>query len=122
MDTLFLYRERLAELYASDLGETEMRQKKLVILAALEADYERVQDGEASGVEAGKQGVPRFNNADLALLAAYTEHLEAFAVLLANCSGEFESFHAEARRLAELPAAEREEKLARLGGAPDGGI
>jgi predicted aminopeptidase len=122
MEILLLYRERLAELYASDLGETEMRQKKLATLAALEVDYEQIQGGAAIGVEAGRQGVPRFNNADLALLVAYTEHLEAFAALLASCSGDFESFHAEARRLAELPGEEREEQLARLGGAPDGQV
>jgi predicted aminopeptidase len=114
MEILLLYRARLAELYASELGETEMRQRKLVILAALEADYEQVQDGEEIEVETRRQGTPRFNNADLALLAAYTEHLEAFAALLADCSGDFESFHAEARRLAELPATERERELERL--------
>ena len=103
-------RSALAALYASDVADQTKRTGKARLLAAMRADLATLQAG-ATGPWAGFTGyddwAAKANNASLALQAAYDGAVPAFEQLFRQQGGDFSRFHAEVRRLAALPAADR---------------
>lgn len=107
-------RAALAALYASDMGDERKRVGKADLLAAMRADLAALK-ADASSPWADFSGyddwVAKANNASLALQAAYDGGVPAFEQLFRQQGGDFSRFHAEVRRLATLPAAERRTAL-----------
>ena len=110
-------RQTLQALYASDLPDAQKRQRKAAVMAALQADY-RALKAAGHGPWAGLNGFSGFdawfdrvNNAALALQAAYDGLVPDFERLFERNGRDFGRFHAEVRRLARLPRAERHATL-----------
>jgi predicted aminopeptidase len=107
-------RAALAALYASDATDDAKRARKAELLSALRADL-AAWKVDANSPWAGFTGyddwVAKANNASLALQAAYDSGVPAFERLFEQQGGDFSRFHAEVRRLAALPAAERRAAL-----------
>ena len=103
-------RAALAALYASDVGDDRKRAGKAVLLAALRDELAALK-ADATSPWAGFSGYDdwalKANNASLALQAAYDSGVPAFEQLFRQQGGDFSRFHAEVRRLAALPAADR---------------
>ncbi len=107
-------RAALAALYASPLDDATKAERKQALLAAMRAEHAALQ-AQASGPWAGFKGYDnwfaRANNASLALQAAYDGLVPQFEALFQQQGGDFARFHAEARRLAALPAEQRRAAL-----------
>lgn len=105
-------RERLAELYATDLPETEMELRK-------QAEFDRLYDAYSGFAETHRSA--RFenwmnqdlNNAHLALVATYEDGTRAFARLFEELDGDMEEFH---RRVESLAGKSRDRRAAFLDG------
>lgn len=96
-------RDQLAEHYGRADDEQSLRRAKRRILECLAHRVERAQPGS----------VPPdgFNNADLALTAAYESGTRAFLDLLAEYKGDFGPFHAAVERIASAGQDSRAEFL-----------
>ncbi|MBI5446012.1 MAG: aminopeptidase [Deltaproteobacteria bacterium] len=108
------YRERLREVYASARNDEEKRESKGQVLVDLRAAYERLKatwDGYR-GYDAWFGDGP--NNAQLASISVYTQHVPAFQQLLTSCSGDYPTFFERVRALAKLPKSQREARLREL--------
>jgi predicted aminopeptidase len=107
-------RNALAALYASDAADDAKRARKAELLAAMRADIAALK-ADTTGPWAGFTGyddwMAKANNASLALQAAYDSGVPAFERLFQRQGSDFHRFHAEVRRLAALPAAERRAAL-----------
>ncbi|MCC6532860.1 MAG: aminopeptidase [Burkholderiales bacterium] len=108
------YRRRLEGLYRSGLPADEMLARKQAVFAELAAEYQALKAswggfrGYDPWLGAGA------NNASLASVAVYTHLVPAFQRLLETSGNDLPRFYAAARRLAELPKAEREARLKEL--------
>ena len=107
-------RQALQALYAGDLPEAQKRQRKAALMAALQADYQALK-AAPGGPWAGYGGFDpwfaRANNAALAIQAAYDGLVPDFERLFEREGRDFARFHAEVRRLANLPPSERRATL-----------
>ena len=107
-------RAQLAQLYASGLPVTEMREKKAKAFQELATEIRDLEkrQGVHSPVydEWIKEGL---NNARLASEANYYDCVPGFERVLAQEDNDLQRFYAAARELARLPIAERHEKLCR---------
>jgi predicted aminopeptidase len=105
------YRDELETLYASSIPDSEKRQKKADIFAAMRAEY-----GTLKSSWDGYAGYDRFfagplNNARLVPVATYSELVPGFRRLLASDNGDFKRFFATVKALGKLPEEERHAKL-----------
>lgn len=116
---LMRHRAALESLYASPVTDDEKREARRAIFASLRRDYEALkrQWGGFAGYD--RWFAQPLGNAHLASVASYTERVPAFRALLARHEDDLPSFYRAARRLGDLPKAERDEALAAL--APAGG-
>ncbi|MCU0896269.1 MAG: aminopeptidase [Burkholderiales bacterium] len=113
IDLVTRYRAKLAKLYAEPVPDADKRAGKAQLFAEMKSDYAALKAGW--GGFAGYD--PYFadpNNAFLASIATYNELVPAFRALLAQEGGDLPRFYAAARALADLPAAERDARLAAL--------
>jgi predicted aminopeptidase len=114
-------RQRLEQLYASDLPAAEKRTLKQAEIERLRADYRTLRDTQWKGY-AGYDGwmTTPINNAKLLPFGLYHRWIPAFSALFAQQRGGWPAFYAAARRLADLSAADREAALQKLaeGAAP----
>ena len=101
-------RTRLEALYAaSGLTEADRRERKVAILADMNARYAALKTnwGEYAGYDAFfARGV---NNATLGAVAAYATMVPDFQALLARVDGHLPTFIEEARACSRRPQAER---------------
>jgi predicted aminopeptidase len=107
-------RAALATLYDSDLPDATKRQRKAEVLAAMRAEHAALKatpGGRWAGITGYDDWFAKANNASLALQAAYDAQVPAFQQLFEQQGQDFIRFHAEVRRLAALPAAERRAAL-----------
>lgn len=106
-------RERLDRVYALPLPPEAMRERKRAEFDVLLRDYAALRQGWG-----GYAGYDRFirtpNNALLASMAAYTEHVPAFERMLAAEGGDLTRFYARVRELKALGKNERERRLAAM--------
>lgn len=101
-------------LYAGTASDAEKRARKAEIFAGLRAEITRLKR-EAWGGYAGYDAwAQRANNASLGVQAAYDDLVPAFERLFEREGRDFARLHAEAKRLAALPKAERRDTLAAL--------
>lgn len=105
-------RDRLRGLYAQRLDEAEALARKAAIQAGLRRDYRRLREewGGYDGYDAWfAQGL---NNAQLAAVTTYRDHVPAFQRLLAEQGGDMAAFYRACRELSERPTGERGSLLA----------
>lgn len=105
-------RESLARLYASAITEAEKRERKAALFVAMRAEYEQMKSTRWGGFAGYDGWFARANNAALGVQAAYNELVPQFERLFERQGSDFDRFHAEVRRLAELPRGERRAQLA----------
>ncbi|MBL8349214.1 MAG: aminopeptidase [Burkholderiaceae bacterium] len=107
-------RAALAALYAGDAPDDAKRERKAALMAAMRAEV-GARKADASSAWAGDTSYDdwfaKANNASLALQAAYDGDVPAFERLFELQGRDFARFHAEVRRLAALPAAQRRATL-----------
>jgi predicted aminopeptidase len=95
-----------------------MRQQKEWILNTLSSDFEQAiadDGGNGGGWLAGT-----LNNARLASLGLYEDHVDAFRFIFAECDQEFACFYERAEVLAAMEAEQRAERLQQLAAAGAG--
>lgn len=107
-------RRELEAVYAGSAPDEEKRAQKAALMAALRLDYAALKAGPWGGFAGYDAWFVRANNAALGVQAAYTELVPAFERLFEASGRDFDRFHAEVKRLAALPKAERRAKLAAL--------
>lgn len=118
-------RARLEGIYASASSDAEKHSGKELVLRQLREAYEREKASPDSALY-GFSGYDAYfaqdlNNAHLAAIATYTQRVPAFVKLLDEEGGDLPRFYEAVRRLAHLPAPEREARLDELArGAPQG--
>ena len=105
-------REELDALYASNIGEDEMRDRKRRRLDKLSDAAQRVL--ESSEFDAKNWLAAPLNNAKLVSLGVYEGNLSAFRMILQDCDDSMDCFYRESAALAELSIEEREGELIRL--------
>jgi predicted aminopeptidase len=108
-------RDQLAAIYASTAGEAQKRRDKQAVLATLQADYQVLKTERWGGYSGYDAWIGRANNASFGVLAAYNELVPQFERLFDRQGRDFARFHAEVKRLAALPKAERRAQLAHTG-------
>ena len=117
-DFLGLWRKRLATLYGRPIADDAKRQLKAAAFAAMDACYRRHRGHLGNGRYDPAMATP-YNNARLALAAAYDDLRPAFEGLYISV-GDWPAFYAEVRDLASLSISERRETLERVSLHQDG--
>ena len=108
-------REQLVELYHSPLDDGAKRQGKARIFDELRQTYANLKKDEWGGYSGYDRWFEQpLTNAHLAAVATYQQWVPAFAALLAQCDGDWERFYAAARKIGDLPPAERDAALRKL--------
>ncbi|SDD78864.1 Predicted aminopeptidase [Cupriavidus sp. YR651] len=107
-------RDKLVALYRSPLDDDAKREGKARIFAELRESYARTR-----AEWGGYSGYDRWfdqplTNAHLAAVATYQQWVPAFTALLAQSGGDWDRFYAAARKIGDLPAADRDAALRRL--------
>lgn len=114
LDLVGRTRRSLETVYASDRTDAEKRADKSQAFARMREEYRllRAQWNGFGGYDAWFES--GLNNAKIALVLTYNEHLPAFQNLLASKSGDLRAFNVACEALARLPADERNAALSRL--------
>lgn len=107
-------RDKLVTLYKSALDDEGKRQGKARIFDELRQEYAalKVEWGGYTGYD--RWFDQPLTNAHLAAVATYQQWVPAFTALLAQSDGDWERFYAAARRIGDLPPAERDAALRKL--------
>jgi len=108
-------RDQLSGLYAQSLNDEAKRSAKREILAKLEDDLRNRRDTWPNPAAIDSWLERGLNNARLASIATYREHVPAFQALLDAQNNDLPAFYAEVGRLAKLPTAERIARLKKYG-------
>lgn len=108
-------RERLDALYRSAAMDEDKRVGKARLMAEMRAEHQSLKAGAWAGFSGYDGWFERANNASLALVAAYNALVPQFERLFVREGRDFDRFYAEVRRLAALPAAQRQAEMAALG-------
>lgn len=108
---LHAYRARLAKLYTQRIAPEAMRAAKQQQFADMGRDYDALKSawGGYAGYDRWFAQTP--NNALLASVSIYTQHVPAFEALLQQHNGELTAFYAAVRALARLEKPAREAAL-----------
>ncbi|MCW3150477.1 aminopeptidase [Stutzerimonas stutzeri] len=115
VELLLATRERLRTLYASGKPDAELRELKQAAFDRLRRDYRHLRDGVWGGSRRFDGWFARpLNNASLLPFGLYDRWVPAFAALFEQVGRDWSRFHAAVATLAQLPADEREAKLAQL--------
>jgi predicted aminopeptidase len=104
-------RQRLEELYRSDLAPEAMRERKAAIFEQMVEEHRAFRDGNGGVSGYDRWFAQRPNNAQIASVAIYTQLVPAFQSLLAAEGGDLGRFYARVKALAELPKEKRAEAL-----------
>jgi predicted aminopeptidase len=101
-------RQRLATLYASDLPDAVKRARKQAAFERLRHDYRQLRDSRWHGHGDYDAWIDApLNNASLLPFGLYDARVPAFAALFAQNGRDWPRFYAAARRIGQLPAAQR---------------
>lgn len=111
MALVYRAKAELETLYSSNTGEDEMRREKKGILDNLSnIAQQKFAAADAGGNWLGGE----LNNARLASLGLYEEHVAAFRAILQGCGGDLDCFYVKAEQLSELAAEDRQLELQQL--------
>lgn len=112
---LLKFRERLQQLYASELPPAAKRQAKAAMIKELrETTYPTFRAHWQNSDTFDGWINAEFNNARLALIAQYHHWIPAFVQLLQQHQNDLGAFYRAAKSLSELPKAERQQALQAL--------
>lgn len=112
-------REELRELYASNLDDAAKREGKQRLFEALETAYAALHRKRASKAGAAGLTSTAWNNARIAAVATYHDHVAAFHALLDACAGDFTAFHRAAAAIGALQPDARRARLRALDNGRD---
>lgn len=106
------HKAALAALYEQSLPAERMRAEKARVFQDMLQAYEalKVRWGGFAGYDFWFRQ-QALNNAQLASLALYTQHVPAFTRMIEQARGNMPAFYAEVRALASLPETQRMERL-----------
>jgi len=105
-------RENLRKLYAGNWNAEQKKSRKQALFAELKQDYRRWRESH------DYPGFDRFmqqplNNANLAMIATYSDDIPAFLKMLADAHGDLPAFYRAARRVGKMNPVQRSAELAR---------
>ncbi len=106
-------RKRLEAVYQDAANPTPMAQRKEAAMRAFRAEYATLK-ARWQGYSGYDPFVERANNATFGVQAAYDGLVPAFEALFEREGRDWTRFYAEAKRLAALPKAERDQTLEQL--------
>lgn len=107
-------RDKLVALYKAPLDDEAKRQGKARIFGELREEYAALKTGWGGYTGYDRWFDQPLTNAHLAAVATYQQWVPAFTALLAQCGGDWEKFYDAARKIGDLPAAERDAALRKL--------
>lgn len=114
-------RDRLRALYVQPSSAEAMRAAKRAEIDAFRERYKTLRDGAWNGDKRYDRWVDApINNARLVPFGLYERWVDAFARIFRNANAQWPAFYEEVRRLAALPRAERDRRLAALGADENG--
>lgn len=101
-------RDKLRDLYARELSDTEMRETKNLVFAGMKAQYRRMRDtwGGYNGYDAWF--ARELNNAHLASVATYRQYLPAFRLMFARASRDLAVFYEDVLELSQRSKPDRD--------------
>jgi predicted aminopeptidase len=102
------HRARLKEIYDSILSDAEKRAAKARVFEELRNEYAKLKTGWNGYAAFDNWFKQDLNNAHLAAIGLYHQHVAAFQALLAQHGGDLATFYREVERLAQLPSDERD--------------
>jgi predicted aminopeptidase len=111
-------RDALVAAYAGDAAREEKRARKAGIYDAMRAQYAQLKQRWGGYTGYDDWFNENLNNAKLASVVTYADHVPAFQALLRAHDGDFTAFYAAAREIGELSEQERRERLGRLAAKP----
>jgi predicted aminopeptidase len=108
-------RERLEAIYASDLGEDDMRAAKRGEFMRMRQAYRQLRDGRWKGDSRFDRWIAQpLNNASLVPFGLYDRWVPAFAALFEQVDSDWLRFHSRVEALGRLQSDERRKKLEQL--------
>lgn len=114
LELVMTYHGRLKALYASGEPPGEMRRRKQALFDEMQHDYRALKARWGGFAGYDRWFEEGLNNARIASVAVYTQHVPAFEALLAQSGGDMRVFYARVRELARREKAERNRILASL--------
>jgi predicted aminopeptidase len=118
IDLLTQHRQRLEEVFATDISDDEKRNQKALVITSLKRAYHQIRDEKWGGYSGYDQWFNEpITNAHFVLVATYEELVPAFQALHAK-SGSMKKFYANVQAMAKQDKARRRERLALLLGMP----
>ncbi|MCE2948475.1 MAG: aminopeptidase [Betaproteobacteria bacterium] len=121
---LLAHRERLAVLFREPLDDAVKRSRRTALDARLRTEYRAFRQAWGQPAAPDRPAVPfegfdRWfgdgpNNAQLASVALYNEHVPAFQRMLAEAGGDLGRFHEDVAALARLQPGQRATRLREL--------
>ena len=103
-------RDTLRKLFAQPLNDAQKRQEKQAVFAALKAQYHAWREQHTyAGYDRWMQ--QDLNNANLALIATYTDKVPVFLDILASLKGNLPAFYQEVKRISALGPVQRQAAL-----------
>lgn len=105
-------RDALKQVYQGAAADADKVQAKAEVLQSAGACLAAM--AEATGQEGYRRLIPRLNNAYLASLGTYSDHLRAFAVLFIDAGEDWETFFDAVDGLTDLSEEERARRLSAL--------
>ena len=101
-------RDELSRIYQGHGSDAEKRAAKAAAIEKLRTRYRQVRDRRWGGYPGYDAWVEApINNAKLAVVSVYSDHVTAFLRLFDLCSGDYPQFYAAVRQLGKLGKAER---------------
>lgn len=104
-------RDRLEVLYASDVTADARRAGKAELFAEMRLRYAQMKASWGGGPAFDRWFAGGANNAGIAAVGLYADHVEQFRELLAAEGGDLPRFYTRVRTLVALPKAERDAAL-----------
>jgi predicted aminopeptidase len=112
------HRQRLEEVFASDISDDEKRNKKALVITSLKQTYHQIKEEKWGGYSGYDQWFNEpITNAHFVLIATYEELVPAFQALHAK-SGSLKKFYAEVKAMAKQDKVRRREQLSLLLATP----
>lgn len=107
-------RDRLRDLYSSALPEAQKRAGKAAAFADMRAQYERLKAGWGGLAAYDRWIATGANNAGIAGVGLYADHVAEFAALIAANHHDLPRFFEDVKMLASMAKPQREARLAAL--------
>ena len=114
VDLVIKFRDQFEQLYSSELGEQNKRDRKSALQNEMRLAYQNLKSSWGGNGAYDRWFANSLNNAQLSTVSSYNELVPAFDALLANHNGNLQTFYQEVESLADLTEEIRENQLAML--------